>query len=524
MLAYFPAVGAEELRVRSAFDFVRAHGYVTFPDHPPARLSPPRLSPDYLVGDTRDFWSWDLSQMPPHDVLVPSTCRAVGTNAYIFVADDQFGFNVSQQDVDNILDVLDNVTPAGSIDPAKGIIPNEVDVFGPVPDELDGDPKPIILLMELQSFGGNQFDGFFNAYNQYTDDYTVAHYGYHSNECEMVTVNSAIRPVVSDMTISILAHEFQHLIHWGGDPEEESWVNESCSEAAMVICGYHTDIDWLNDYLSNPSASLYDLEHVHYGACLLFGTYLYERFGAGFLNTLVADPTHGQTGVTGSLGASGNPLSMDELLLDWATATVGDHLGAIDPRYSHPLIPVGAPAMVSQVVAYPLDPSLQRNLVETGAAYVRLAAPAGNADVVLDLQSQPEGHLQARVLMVDGSGNAITTEFSQGEATVPFAENPQIDSAYLVMVASIGGQVSYTLTAETASDGEDGGVADAADGGDVSDTDTDADAYDGGTGADESTGNGDGGCGCGHNNTFGTPLLFLVLFLLCPRLRYAVGR
>jgi len=540
MLAYFPAAGAEEPRIRSAFDFVRAHGYVTFPDQPPARLSPPRLSPDYLVGDTRDFWSWDLSVMPPRDVLVPSTCRAVGTHAYIFVADDQWGVNASQQDVDHILEVLETATPSGSIDPAKGIIPNEVDVFGPVPDSLDGDPKPIILLMELQSYGGNQFDGFFNAYNQYPDDYTVQNYGYHSNECEMVTVNSAIRAVVSDMTISILAHEFQHLIHWGGDPDEESWVDESCAEAAMVICGYHTDIAWLNDYLSDPSAALYELEHVHYGACLLFGTYLYERFGAGFLNTLVADPTHGQAGITGSLSASGNPLSMDELLLDWATATVGDHLGASDPLYSHPLIPVGAPSMISQVFTYPLDPPLQRTLAGSGAAYVRLAAPAGNPDVLLGLQAQPEGDLQARVLMVDGSGNAVITEFSQGEATVPFAENPGIDSAYLVMVASIGGSVSYTLTAETVSDGEDGGVEDASNGGDVTDAPSDCEdgcetpdadagadmsADDGGTGTDESSGDGDGGCGCGTGARQSLPLL--LLFAILPlrfRMRYPVGR
>jgi hypothetical protein len=528
VLAFIPAAGAEELQIRSAFDFVRAHGYVTFPNHPPAPRPPPPLAPDYLVGDTRDFWSWDLSIMPPRDVLVPSTCRAVGTHAYIFVADDQWNVNVTQQDVDLLIDILDNRTPPDSIDPAKGIIPNEVDVFGPVPDALDGDPKPIILLMELAQFGGNQFDGYFNAFNQYPND-CHSDDCYHSNECEMITVNSAIRPVSSDMTVSILAHEFQHLIHWGGDPDEESWVNESCSEAAMIVCGYHTDIAWMNSYLQDPSVRLdeTDRDKINYGVYLLFGTYLYERFGAGFLRNLVANPTHGQAGITTSLSASGSPLSMDELLLDWATATVGDHLGVTDPLYSHPLIAVGAPSMTSQVVVYPLDPPLQRNLAGTGTAYVRLAAPPNNADVLLSLQAQPEGQLQARVLMVDGSGNAITTEFVQGEATASFSANPQIDSAYLVMVASIGGQVSYTLTAEAVSDGEDGGVADAADGGDVSDTDTDAgaDTSDGGTGTDETTGNGDGGCGCGTGAGQALPLLLLFVFLpLRSRLRYPVGR
>jgi len=528
VLAFVPVVGAEELRVRSAFDFVREHGYVTFPNHPPVRRPPPPLAPDYLVGDTRDFWSWDLSVMPPRDVLVPSTCRAVGAHAYIFIADDQWNVNVAQQDVDMILDVLENRTPDSSIDPALGIIPNEINVFGPVPDALDSDPKAIILLMELQSYGGTQFDGFFNAYNKYTDDYTVANYGYHSNECEMVTVNSAIRPVITDMTVSILAHEFQHLIHWGGDPDEESWVNESCSEAAMVVCGYHTDIGWLNDYLSNPAVALHDLEHVHYGACLLFGTYLYERFGVNFLNLLVADPANGQTGITAQMSASGNPLSMNELLLDWATATIGDHLGVGDPLYSHPLIDVGAPAMVNQVITYPLDPPLQRSLAGTGTAFVRLAAPPGSEDVVVNLESQPEGQLLARILMVDASGNATVAEFAQGEATISFSTNPGVDSAYLVLVASIGDQVSYTLTAEVVSDGEDGGGVDAGTdaGGDAADAGADAGADDGSTGTDESTGNGNGGCGCGHSYPVNPSLLLLLLILLPlrSRLRYPFGR
>ena len=109
---------------------------------------------------------------------------------------------------------------------------------------------------------------------------------------------------------------------------------------------------------------------------------------------------------------------------------------------------------------------------------------------------------------------------------VKFSTNPQVASAYLVLVASIGDQVSYTLTAEAVSDGEDGGVADAADGGDVPDAGADADAGGGdeGVGADEGNGGGDG-CGCGAGATQSLLLLLLFVFLpLRSRLRFPVGR
>ncbi|MGC9367294.1 MAG: hypothetical protein ACP5FK_09695 [bacterium] len=46
------------------------------------------LKPVVQVGDTKTFWSWDLSVMPPQWIQVPATCRAVGDSSYIFVADN----------------------------------------------------------------------------------------------------------------------------------------------------------------------------------------------------------------------------------------------------------------------------------------------------------------------------------------------------------------------------------------------------------------------------------------------------
>ena len=50
--------------------------------------------------------------------------------------------------------------------------------------------------------------------------------------------------------IGVMAHEYQHLIHWGRDPAEESWLNESMSELAMAVLGYE-DTANLHAYLQD---------------------------------------------------------------------------------------------------------------------------------------------------------------------------------------------------------------------------------------------------------------------------------
>jgi len=473
---------AEPEPIRSAFDYLRREGWVRFPQHRPA----PRPAPaplDAEVGDSREFWSWDLSQMPPRDVLVPSTCRAKGEHVYVFVADDQWGDTVDQRAVDAVLAALESSTPAGSIDPGRGILPNVIEVFGSIPDALDGDPRLVVLLVELQDYGGSQFDGYFNPYNQYPDEQTMAEYGYHSNECEMITVNSAIRPPASEMTLSIFAHELEHLIHWGGDPEEVAWVDESCAEAAMVLCGYLTDIAWLEDYLARPQEPLFASDHVHYGACMLFGSYLYERFGAGFLTALVADPGTGAAGLAAPLQAAGVAGGMEALMLDWATATAGDALGAAAPRFSHPLLELDLPALAHRIDAYP-QPDIGGSLPESGAAYVRLIAPAAG-DLQLSVVSAPAGRLLWRVLLDDGDGVEVLDATPDGLRLL-FAGRP--DASAILVLLAYGGPADYTLEVEVVAGdadggpdgGMDGGADGAADGGGDPDPAADTDPPDGG--------------------------------------------
>ena len=99
-------------------------------------------------------------------------------------------------------------------------------------------------------------------------------------------------------TLSVMAHEFQHLIHGYHDANEELWLNEGFSELATLLNGYDAggfdyvfsydpDIQ-LNNWPSDPNVS-----DAHYGASFLFVTYMLDRFGEEFTRAVVADKDNG---------------------------------------------------------------------------------------------------------------------------------------------------------------------------------------------------------------------------------------
>ncbi len=48
-------------------------------------------------------------------------------------------------------------------------------------------------------------------------------------------MNADNTDLADSFTYSVLAHEFQHMIHWYRDRNEESWMNEGFSELACIF-------------------------------------------------------------------------------------------------------------------------------------------------------------------------------------------------------------------------------------------------------------------------------------------------
>ena len=104
-----------------------------------------------------------------------------------------------------------------------------------------------------------------------------------SNEMEMFYINIENVTVNDSFYNGVLAHEFQHMIHWYNDRNEETWMNEGFSELAMYLNGFDVGgSEWtfamtpdtqLNSWPEGPGAA-----GANYGAGYLFTSYFLDRF------------------------------------------------------------------------------------------------------------------------------------------------------------------------------------------------------------------------------------------------------
>ena len=282
-------------------------------------------SKSYIVGDTVTFWRWDLTDMPPAWIQELATCRAVGENSYVFVADDQWdNNNMNQDDVDEVLFRLEDETLNST---EYGIIEMDTIYFGNIPDELDNDPKVIFFFSALGQFNGSVFDGYFSSFNQMTEAEAQAvpppEGPAHSNECEMLYMScDPVNPTAAS-TLSVLSHELEHLIHWGYDTDEDTWVDEGCAELAMVLYGYP---DPIVNFPSNPNDNLivWDQQFSDYVQTMLFYTYLSEQYGVEIIKEIVANPENSVTGINTVLSNNGISENFTDIFNNWTIANFLD--------------------------------------------------------------------------------------------------------------------------------------------------------------------------------------------------------
>lgn len=299
------------------------------------------------VGEQRDFWIYDLSEMPPKNETVPATCRGTGSRSAIWVGDADWGTTVDQQAVDSMISALEEVTPRT---PDAGIIHGNISLFGAPPHFAAGDPDLSVLIYELEGYKGYLFDGYFRAedmmpFNPSCQNNPMI---YCSNELGMIHLNSS--DPGSDYMNGVIAHEFEHMIHFALDPYEEAWVNEGMAELAMVWHGYE-DPGNLGFYTDNPDAPLVVQDFVDYGAVLLFGAYFMERVGPEGVMALVTDTLTGLTGVKAHLPEG---LTWEGFFGQWVAANVMDAPAAANGEFGYSLVDV--PEFATEPLgAVPLD-------------------------------------------------------------------------------------------------------------------------------------------------------------------------
>jgi len=225
--------------------------------------------------------------VPTDPLLNLATCRFKGEHAYIFVEESQWDIVVAQPDVDKLGALFEESTPA---DPERGIYELSVEAFGSVPDE-DGDSRIFILLLDIPD---DRVVGYFDrsVYKQVQEELRR----------DTVYLDASKLVFSGYLGRGTLAHELQHLIHWGYDEDEEAWIDEGLSGYAELLSGFpETDPSMVPSFLGNTDRDLTLWPLVvgpeSYGKTYLFASFLAERYGPELIRQIVAEPRNGIFGI-----------------------------------------------------------------------------------------------------------------------------------------------------------------------------------------------------------------------------------
>ncbi len=298
---------AEDPPVRDLFALAQRFGRADADGSPLTRTLPP--DPDCCeVGHRKEFFVTDLIERRVY--TVDAELLAVSENAYWY-ADVET--DLTAQEMEQTADVFE-----------REIRPPIVDAIGDIwKPGVDGDPHLVVLHTPLVAAAG---------YFSSSDSYPRATHP-HSNEREMIVMDGDWLRPGSRQYFGVLAHEFQHAVHWNLDIGEDVWVNEGMSEVATELAGY--EASFVEVFMQYPEVQLnYWPDEPrdtipHYGAATLFVEYLRVHYGGDDgLAELGREPLDGVNGVTRYLAQY--DVSFTDVFADWVVANFLD--GELDWR------------------------------------------------------------------------------------------------------------------------------------------------------------------------------------------------
>ena len=406
----------------------RAHRLgLTFP-RSLAPSSPRSLAPRPQVGDQRKFYAVDFARSgSPY--FTNATCRVVGDFCYIFVEDAQWQRGtVTHTSLVKLKRAFDETTPG---DPSKGIYELETANLGPLPDEIDLDPRIYILVLDIPDnydSVGTFVAGYFEPINQRRGAVRdpVTGMKFHSNEVEMVYIDADPLDIGSVMSMEILAHEFQHMIHWRHDSNEDLWVNEGCSDyAALLLCGYGRGNNWhVEAFERAPQTSLVywpggiRSSLANYGASYLWMVYLHEHYGGvSTISSLIAHPANGINGINAVLSARGYSQDFEDVFSDWKIANFLDDTAFASGKYGYRDLDL----RIRRGGRHSSFPVSNLSFIQSWAAnYIQFIGGNGVSDLQIDFTGRnPAYDFDVRaIVMKNGAPVAVESMQSDGHISI----------------------------------------------------------------------------------------------------------
>lgn len=376
------AVMGTTLPVRDLYDLAIRFGRID--------ASTPRVvresDPGYTMGDTLTFTVSNLAESQTFQV--EATLRAQSDHASWWV---ESSATVNQTDLEASARVFEEET-----------YPTNRSLFGSEwSPGVDGDLRVHIFLGEVPGVGGyySSADEFPRTVNP------------NSNEKEIFYLNLNNAQPGNDYFDGILAHEFQHMIHWNVDPNEELWINEGLSELAAELNGFEVG-SGADAYIRDPDIPVTrwsDQSHPFYGSAFLFLNYFYQRFGQKALTGLVQNEADGQQGFNSALAPY--TVTFDELFSDWTVANLLNDSTLQDGRFGYNGERLRAPTPALTVDEYP---TVERgDVFQYGTDYITLEAERQAGTLTIEFM----GDTSVALLPTQAQGGAWMLWSHRGDDT-----------------------------------------------------------------------------------------------------------
>lgn len=396
------------------------------------------------VGEMDKFWVTNVDTA--ENFQIEARLAAVTDHLYFWIED---GVEYSEKSLNRLAAEFENK-----------IYPTNQAFFGPEwSPGVDEDPHLYVI---YASGLGDSLAGYYASIDEYPPE--VHEY---SNAHETFMLNADNLNLGDNYTYNVLAHEFQHMIHWYRDRNETSWLNEGFSELATLLNGYLTHrggFDYL--YAQDPDLQLNDWPNdpsrtrPHYGSSFLFVTYFLDRFGNDATKALVADDLNGLPSLDRVLAnleienpVTGGVMTADDVFMDWVVTNYLKDEYQLSERFIYSNYP-NAPQFSATEEISECPTALQsRDVSQYGVDYIRLSC-GGEYRLTFDGQDQvkliPEDPYSGTHAFWSNKGDqsnmTLTREFDftdhNGPLTLQYWTWYDIeeDYDYLYLEASINGR------------------------------------------------------------------------------------
>lgn len=250
---------------------------------------------------------------------------------------------------------------------------------------VDNDPR--IHILHVGGLGEN-VHGYTSSLDEYPSELHPL-----SNEAEMIVVNVDHVDVGSSTYNAMLARQFQRLVQWNQDRNEERWLKEGLAELAVALTGFEVrESEGVYPVLPDTPLIHWTAEEGQREVAYSFVAYFHQRFGDEGTRILTSEPANGIRGIEAALRKLGSDLSFDALFADWLVANYMASAAPGDPsgQFSQDGDP-DRPRPVAVHEAYPVE--TEGTVRQFGAHYVVLR---GNTDLTVQFR----GHEQVPMLSI----------------------------------------------------------------------------------------------------------------------------